>query len=765
MNPSNHARSDPLAGRRRHRVCRWFALALTLSPMACAETTITAVAVNSVRIDPDSVTLHVGASAPIAAAVLDTEGNTLVGRAITWSSADPSIARVDQRGMVTAVGLGHTTVTARSDGAVGVADVWSTAPPKVRVQPSRLGFVMERAGADPAAQTALIVNEGDGTVLNLTAVVDPGSDGDGDWLALTLDRTSAPATLRVDVNGSGLAEGRHSASIRVGSSNGGVSHLEVVVDVFPPPAVIQIDRNTVTFEMVEGGPRPAPESAVVTSAGGALTGLGASVTYAASQPEGWLAVSLSPSTAPSTLGLSIANSDLRPGTYMATVLIVSSMAAGGLAVDVRLTVAPRPPSIALSARTVSFSAVAGAGDPSPRFVTVANGGGGTLSGLDVTVAYPAGTPTGWFSAVLTASDAPSSLILRAGASGLTSGTYTALVHVSSPMAADGTKTIAITLVVDAPADPPSIQLSTATIDFVAVAGAADPAAQTVSVTNGGSGSLTGLATTVSYATGEPTGWLGATLSASDAPASLVLRASVAGLPAGTYTAAVDVGSPSVPAGTQTIVVTLVVNAAPAPPSIQLSTATIDFVAVAGAADPAAQTIAVTNGGSGSLTGLVTTVSYATGEPTGWLSATLSSGTAPATIAVAATVGSLPPGRYSATIVVSSAGINAPPSAPVAVTLTVSPPAPPKAPTNLKASGKKGGQIEASWDDNSDNETRFVLQHSRTGGAPWTDVVLPADTEKYRLNNLTKGDLYYFRVMACIQNSCSVPSNVDSDTAG
>jgi hypothetical protein len=227
---------------------------------------------------------------------------------------------------------------------------------------------------------------------------------------------------------------------------------------------------------------------------------------------------------------------------------------------------------------------------------------------------------------------------------------------------------------------------------------------------------------------------------------------------------VDVGSPSVPAGTRRIVVTLVVNAAPTPPSIQLSTTALDFAAVAGGTDPATQTIAVANGGGGALTGLVTTIAHASGEPTGWLSTVMSSDTAPATIDVDAAVGALPPGVYSATIVVSSTAINTPPPPPVVVSFAIAP-APPKPPSNLDASGKKGGKIEVTWDDESDDETSFVLQHSRTGAAPWTDVVLPADTEEYRLDNLKKGDRYFFRVMACIQSSCSAPSNVDSATAG
>ena len=64
--------------------------------------------------------------------------------------------------------------------------------------------------------------------------------------------------------------------------------------------------------------------------------------------------------------------------------------------------------------------------------------------------------------------------------------------------------------------------------------------------------------------------------------------------------------------------------------IQLSTSSLTFSATAGGASPAAQTVSITNGGSGTLSGL--TITFPDGQPT-WISATLSGGTAPATLTV------------------------------------------------------------------------------------------------------------------------------------
>src|SRR5471030_2036647 len=64
-----------------------------------------------------------------------------------------------------------------------------------------------------------------------------------------------------------------------------------------------------------------------------------------------------------------------------------------------------------------------------------------------------------------------------------------------------------------PASAPAILLSSASASFSVTAGAASPAAQSVTVTNGGTVTLSGLAAgTVAYTAGPTTGWLTANLS-------------------------------------------------------------------------------------------------------------------------------------------------------------------------------------------------------------------------------------------------------------
>lgn len=91
-------------------------------------------------------------------------------------------------------------------------------------------------------------------------------------------------------------------------------------------------------------------------------------------------------------------------------------------------------------------------------------------------------------------------------------------------------------------DEPAIALSTQSVAVTGFAGEEAPAPAEVAVSSGGGGSLTGLAATVAYGAGQPTGWLAATLSADSTPAVLTIAASTVGLPAALYTATVTVGS-------------------------------------------------------------------------------------------------------------------------------------------------------------------------------------------------------------------------------
>ena len=96
--------------------------------------------VAAVTVQPSSATIDTGASVQLAAKVVDSKGRTLVGRVVTWSSSDATIASVSSSGLVGGIKSGSATVTATSGGKTGAASltVTFTPPPvaNVAVQPS-----------------------------------------------------------------------------------------------------------------------------------------------------------------------------------------------------------------------------------------------------------------------------------------------------------------------------------------------------------------------------------------------------------------------------------------------------------------------------------------------------------------------------------------------------------------------------------------------------------------------------------------------------
>lgn len=164
----------------------------------------------------------------------------------------------------------------------------------------------------------------------------------------------------------------------------------------------------------------------------------------------------------------------------------------------------------------------------------------------------------------------------------TSNAGVALVSASGLVTAQGSGTARIfvtalansriedTSVVDVSSAPaPLIGLSVNALRFTDTAGTADPAPQTLNVTNSGGGTLSGLAVgTLAYGTGA-SGWLTASLNGATAPATLTLQPSNTGLSPGTYTATVPVTASGVGNSPQNVTVTYVL-AVPSVTSITMS---------------------------------------------------------------------------------------------------------------------------------------------------------------------------------------------------
>ncbi|HSQ56596.1 MAG TPA: glycoside hydrolase family 44 protein, partial [Gemmata sp.] len=85
---------------------------------------------------------------------------------------------------------------------------------------------------------------------------------------------------------------------------------------------------------------------------------------------------------------------------------------------------------------------------------------------------------------------------------------------------------------------------------------------------------------------------------------------------------------------------------------------------------------------------------------------------------------------------------------------------PSAPSNLNATAISTSQINLTWNDNSSNETAFVVEWATDSNfsAGFTSVTLGANTTSYSATGLTAGTTYWFRVRATNAGGASADSN-------
>jgi len=222
----------------------------------------------------------------------------------------------------------------------------------------------------------------------------------------------------------------------------------------------------------------------------------------------------------------------------------------------------------------------------------------------------------------------------------------------------------LTATVGAAAQPPTIGLSPSSFSFSAQVGGSNPSSQTLNITNTGGGTLNWNATT-------SVPWLTVSPTSGTAPSSVTVSVNIAGLPAGTHQGQITVTAPGATNSPQTVPVTLTLTQPPQPPLIQVTPGSLSFSAVQGGANPAAQTLTISNTGGGTL-------NWTASANVPWLSISPTSGSAPppSSATVSVNIAGLPVGRHSGLITITAPGAtNSPLTVPVTLTITAQPPPP------------------------------------------------------------------------------------------
>ena len=191
--------------------------------------TVTPKLAESVSLNTTELTLERTATAQLTATVLP---ETTDDRNVTWRSSNTAVAKVDEYGMVTAVGVGETTIIATTNDGTEI-----TAICKVTVTPKLV------------EQISLNKDElslENGTSAQLTATVSP-TDADDSSVIWTSNNTMVAT---VDATGRVSAVGVGTAVITATTNDGSNLTADCMVTVTPKKVVfISLDKTNLTLRI------------------------------------------------------------------------------------------------------------------------------------------------------------------------------------------------------------------------------------------------------------------------------------------------------------------------------------------------------------------------------------------------------------------------------------------------------------------------------------------------------------------------------------
>ena len=297
------------------------------------------------------------------------------------------------------------------------------------------------------------------------------------------------------------------------------------------------------------------------------------------------------------------------------------------------------PAIGMSPTSLSFTAQQGSGNPGPQILAISNTGSGTLH-------WSASSNAAWLSLSPAAGTGAGGMTASVAIGSLTVGSHGGIITLSASGASS--VTVPVTFTVSA---TPAIRVSPASLSFTATQGGSNPAAQTLSISNTGGGTLT-------WSASDNAAWLTLSPSTGTGNGTVALNVATGTLTPATYSGTVTL-SGSTGVTPVSVPVSFTVSATPA---IRVSPASLSFTAQQGSSNPATQTLTISNTGGGTL-------NWSVSHDATWLSHTPGTGTGTGTVTISVLTGFLTAGTYNGVVTLYATGA---PSVTVPMAFTVTP---------------------------------------------------------------------------------------------
>jgi len=227
---------------------------------------------------------------------------------------------------------------------------------------------------------------------------------------------------------------------------------------------------------------------------------------------------------------------------------------GGVdSIGVRALAAVSAPALDLSSTSLSFNYTLGGSPPGSQSFNISNGGTGTL-----TWSASVNALATWLNLDSLSGTAPSAVNVTVNPGQLTAGTYTGTITITAAGAANSPATVSVTLVVAAAGA--SLVVTPNPVAFTYTAGTPPPAAQNLSIANGGGGAFNWVAT-------ASEDWVAVSPASGSLPGAPSVSVTPQNLPPGTNSATITIAAADNSVAPVTIPVTVAVTGTPPAPVI------------------------------------------------------------------------------------------------------------------------------------------------------------------------------------------------------
>ena len=362
------------------------------------------------------------------------------------------------------------------------------------------------------------------------------------WIQVSAASGTTPQIVKVQADPAGLTTGTKSGWIEItaAGANNSPYTVPVTFDVVPPPPIFSLDPEFLSFEANQQGSLPAGQGIQITNAGGGV------LQWTAVTEGAWFDLDVGAGTAPSTITVTPNTTDLSPG-FNAGAILLTAPGAEPVRVELSYTIHVPPYMVVEPPAIERTDALAGG--PVEVVLLVSNQ---QLGPMEWSISEDSAFITVEPQSGMAISGHPSRVTVTLDPDGMSEGLHQAELTVEAPEATNSPATVTVDWTL---ADLPVIAVDPQSLTFSSWTGGPNPAAQTLSITNPGPGTLNW---TAQCAGANMT----CTPGSGTAPGEVTVAVDTSGLDVGVYDTEITIESPEGANSPVTVDVTLEITAEP-----------------------------------------------------------------------------------------------------------------------------------------------------------------------------------------------------------